>query len=121
MAAPTAECKGRNPTPDAQSVVRAELARIAERFGDADRRAKAAGVAVAFGAGTVAEREAAEAERQDAAGDFWAASSDLADLLLLLRYALAHQPDALRLYLAEALRPELGPLAEAVAGLEARR
>ncbi len=122
MAAPTQERNGRNPTPDARSIVRAELARIAQRFEAADRRAKAAGVAVAFGAGTVADREAAEAERRDAAGESWAAESDLADLLLLLlRHARRHQPDALRDLLADVLRPELAPLAEAVARLEARR
>ena len=48
------------------------------RFEDADRRARAAGVAVAFGVGTVAEQEAAEAERQDAAGEFRARAKWLA-------------------------------------------
>ena len=110
-------------TDKAGSAVRAELARICGRFEDADRRARAARVAAARGhAGTVAEREAAEAERRDAAGEFWGAGEDLAQLLLLLlRYAAEHQPEALAAALAEALRPELGPLAEAIARLEGRR
>jgi hypothetical protein len=97
-----------------ESLVRADLARIADRFEQADRRARRAQ--------TIAAYEQAEAERRDAEGEFWAAGSDLADLLLLLlRYALHHEPDALRLYLAEVLRPELEPLAETLARLEARR
>lgn len=104
-------------TPDARSILRAELARIAEGFAAADRRAFTAGVYDRQG-----HREAAEAERAEAAGNFWAAEADLADLLLLLlRAAARHQPDALRLRLGQALRTELEPLAEAVARLEARR
>jgi hypothetical protein len=93
------------------------LARIAERFDAADRRAKRAAVL-----GDATDREAAEAERREIAGDFWAAGEDLADLLLLLlQYAIEHHPDALRLYLTEALRPELEPIVEALAQLEARQ
>ena len=107
-------CENGNASGVAQSAVRAELARIAGRFEAADRRAKAADAA--------ADREAAEAERQDAAGEFWAAGEDLAQLLLLLlRYAVRNQPEALTALLAEALRPELRPILEAVARLEARR
>ena len=84
-----------------------------ERFADADRRERAAA--------TIADREAAEAERQEAAGEFWGAGQELADLLLLLlRYGLEHRREALAQYLADALRPELAPLAQALAALEDR-
>jgi hypothetical protein len=93
------------------SAVRADLERIAERYAAADRRA--------CRAQSIEDYDAAEAERREIAGEFWAAGSELADLLLLLlRHALQHQPDALRLYLAEALRPELGPITAALANLE---
>jgi hypothetical protein len=99
---------------ETQSIVRKELSRIADKFGQADARARRAQ--------TIEDYEAAEAERCEIAGEFWAAESELADLcLLLLRLALRHQPDALCLYLAEALRTELEPLAESLAKLEARR
>src|SRR5437868_5682779 len=100
--------------PDARSLVRAELARIGERFEAADRRAKRAA--------TMEDREAAEAERQEVAGDSWALGTQLADfLLLLIRYALRHQPAALTMYLTEALRPELEPMAAALARQEVGR
>jgi hypothetical protein len=87
------------------SAVRADLANIAERFEAADRRVR--------GARTAAGRERAEAVRRAADAEFYAAGRELADLLLLLlRYAIHHQPDALRLYLVELLRPELEQLAE---------
>jgi hypothetical protein len=96
------------------SLLRADLDAIAERYEAADRRAKLAA--------TIPDREAAEDERRGAAADFWLAETDLADLLLmLLRLTLRHQPDALRHYLAEALRPEIEPLANAFARMEARR
>jgi hypothetical protein len=99
---------------DARSLVRAELAQIAARFEQADRSAKRAT--------TIKDREAAEAERREAAGDFWAAGADLADLLLLLfRYATTHQPDALRAHIVALLRPEFDPIAEAIANLEGRQ
>jgi hypothetical protein len=98
---------------DVRSLIRAELDRITERFDAADRRAKRAT--------TIEDREAAEAERQDAAAEFWAASADLADLFLLLfRHATKHQPDALRAYIVALLRPELDPIAQAIANLEGR-
>lgn len=101
----------------AHSRLRADLADMAERFAAADRRALRAAV-LAEGA----ELEAAEAERREAAGEFWAAGQDLADLLLLLfRYALKHQPDALRALLLEVLRPDLTELAEGIANLEGGR
>jgi hypothetical protein len=97
-----------------RSLVRAELARIGERFDAADRRAHQAAVR-----GNTVDRAAAEAERDEAAGDFWSASMELADLcLLLLRYATDYRPEALQQYLAKALRAELEPLAEAIAKLE---
>jgi hypothetical protein len=96
------------------SPIRAEIAQIVERFAEADRRAKRA-VAIP-------DRHAAEDERREAAGEYWGAGNDLAQLfLLLIRYALQHEPDALRLYLVEAIRPELKALAEAITRLEARR
>jgi hypothetical protein len=93
---------------------RAELARITDRFEAADCRAKRAA--------KVEDREAAEWERLEAAGDFTATEMDLADLLLmLLRLALKHQPAALAQYLGNALRDEFEPLVDAVISLEARR
>src|SRR5258707_403575 len=99
--------------PEARSLLRAELTQIAERFAAADCRVKRPT--------TIEDCEAPETERREGAGDFWAASADLADLLLLLfRYATAHQPDALRAHIVALLRPELDPIAEAVAKLESR-
>jgi hypothetical protein len=103
-----------DPGPDARSLVRAELAQIAARFEAADHRAKRAAA--------LEDREAAEWERLEAAGDFWACESDLAHLfLLLIRTCLRHEPAALALYLAEALRSELEPLATALAKLESAK
>jgi hypothetical protein len=99
------------------SLLRAELLRIAGRFKDSEDRAFRACVAEDAG-----ERDAAEAERQEAAGDFWAAGRDLGELLLLLlRQASDHYPDAVRDYLLDLLKPELQSLARAVARLEARQ
>jgi hypothetical protein len=107
-----AECI--TPHSGATSLIRAELARIGGRFDAADRRAKQAS--------TIEDREVAEEERREAAGDFWAAEADLADfLLLLLRVALRHQPDALTRYLVQALRPELESLADVLARMEVRQ
>ncbi len=93
--------------------LRADLEAITKRFEAADRRAKQAV--------SLLDREAAEAQRREAEGDFWAAGMQVADLfLLLLRYGIRHRPEALRLYLAELLRPELAPIVEALARLEAR-
>ncbi len=94
--------------------LRVDLLRVAERFETADRRARTAAM--------LTDREAAEAERREAAGEFHAGGSDLADLLLLLlRMAARHEPDALRTALVELLRPELAPLVSALARLEGRR
>src|SRR5437660_10722798 len=81
----------------ASAGLREDLGRIAAAFERADRRAKAAA--------TVGDREAAEAERREAVGEFWVAGVTVADLLLLLlRLAMRHRPEALAAYLAEALR-----------------
>jgi hypothetical protein len=99
---------------DARQSVRGEVLAIAERFEAADKAHRLAR--------TDPDRELAEAKRRDANGQFWAAAEQLADLhLLMLRQALAHRADALRQYLAELLRPELEPLAEALARLERGR
>ncbi len=91
-----------------KSFLRAEVAKLLQDFDVADRRAKRAT--------TLPEREAAEAERRAAAGDFWTAGQQLAELfLLLLRYAKRHQPEAVRVYLVDLLQPELNELAEAIA------
>jgi hypothetical protein len=99
------------------SLLRADLQRLAEKFHAAGDAAHRAAVALDLGA-----RNDAEDLRLDLQGEYHAATNELADLLLmLLRHALDHRPEALTLYLAEALRPELEPLAEAVAGLEGER
>jgi hypothetical protein len=93
--------------------LRDELGSIADRYEaarEAERRAA-----------TIEDRELAEEARRDAVGQYWAASRDLAELpLLLLRHALQSRSEELAMYLAEALRPELTPLAEAIAVLERR-
>lgn len=100
-----------------ESLLRSDLARITERFARAGEMAWRA-----TAAGATGEADEAEDQRREAAGEFWAAGQELADLLLLLlRYALNHRPDALRLYLAEALRPELEPLFAAIAEMEQRQ
>ncbi len=98
----------------AKSAVGEELSRICRRFEAADQRARSAD--------TAPDRAAALTERDEAAGEFYAAEMGLADLLLtMFRVAVGHRPDALRMYMAELLRPELEPVLEAVARLEARR
>jgi hypothetical protein len=93
------------------SLVRADLGRITDRFEQAGRRAQRAQ--------TIADYDDADAERCEIAGEFWAAEEDLAQLvLMLLRIALRHQPEALRMYLADALAPELDGLADAIVRLE---
>ncbi len=103
--------------PRSASLLRAELLRIAECCQAAADLAHRAAVAEETGG-----REAAEAERQEAAADFWKAGAELAHLcLLLIRHACDHQPDALRLYIVELLRPELEPIVKAIVRLESRR
>jgi hypothetical protein len=92
------------------------LGTIADRFEKADRRGKRAQVLDQAG-----EREAAETERWEAAGEGWKAGQDLADLLcLLFRYALQHRSDALKLYVRKVLEADLRSLEDAVARLEDR-
>lgn len=107
---------------DAASLVRRELGRIRGRWEAADKKAYAASVAIAFGASAGAEREAAEAERDDAAGELFGLESDLADLLLLLlRLARRHRPEALADSLSEAMGEELDTFAREIAHARARR
>jgi hypothetical protein len=74
--------------------LRADLGRAASGCAMAEDRAWRAAVA-----GDAGDREAAEEERREAAGDFWAVRQDLADLLLLLlRKAVEHRGSALCLY-----------------------
>jgi hypothetical protein len=83
----------------AASLVQAELTRIAERFAAASSAAWRATVAEDTG-----QRDAAEGERQEAAGEFFAAGLALADLLLLLlRQAAEHRAPALCLHLLKLL------------------
>jgi hypothetical protein len=89
------------------------LAQIADRFKQADCRKRRSQ--------TLEECADAEDERREIAGEFWAAENELAHLYLLLkRVALLHEPDAVSLYAAEALRPELQPIVEALAKMEMR-
>jgi hypothetical protein len=95
------------------SAVRAYLGQITERFEAAHRRA--------LQAQAIKDYEAAEAERREIAGDFWLAEEELAQFgLMLVRLAFQHHPNTLRLWLTEALRPELEEIADAQANLEAR-
>jgi hypothetical protein len=97
--------------------VRAELESILERFDCADQALHRAQVQGDQGAA-----EQAETERREVIGERRAAGLALADLLLLLlRQAREYRADALTLHLTEALRSELEPLAEDVAGLMDRR
>jgi hypothetical protein len=74
-----------------KSVIRQEIARIADRFASADQRLHAAQVM-----GQPEEADLAEEERREALGEFWSFSQDLADLqLLLLRHANQKRRDAL--------------------------
>src|SRR5262249_35803481 len=107
-----------------RSPLRRELAAITHRYEAADQRAKRAQ--------TVEDRDLAEEEKREAAGDFWAAERDLAELqLLLLRLAFRLQPAALGqslyraldlhfLNLADQFTREQREQAEAVASLEVR-
>jgi hypothetical protein len=102
---------------DTRSLVRAEIARITERFEAADARLKRAQAM-----SDPDQAKAAEDEKREAAADFWAAADGLADLfLLMLRYAAEHRPEQLCQALAGGMRAELYPIAEAVARLEKRK
>src|SRR5262249_16085342 len=88
-----------------KGTLRAELAAITARYEAADHRAKRAE--------TIEDRDQAEEEKREAAGDFWAAEADLADLLLmLLRLAIRHQPAALGQYLYRAVELQLLEVAD---------
>lgn len=100
------------------SAVGEELARIQDRFEQADRRLMRAGTYF-----DDADKEQAEVDRREAAGDHHAAAMQLADLCLrLIRYAVEYRPEALALHLTPIVRkivePELRALAEAVARQE---
>jgi hypothetical protein len=101
------------PAPFSPAGLGDEIRRIVARWEAADRRAKKAA--------TIQDREAAEAERRDAEGERLAAGLAVADLLLLLfRHGLRYRPEQLGLYVAEAMRPEIKPQADAIAALERR-
>ena len=90
------------------------MAAILERFDAADRRIRQAR--------TIPDREAAEAERRETMGDYYAASAALGDLFLLLfRHAMQHRQEALQTHLVSLLDPELDQLADAIAESERRR
>ncbi len=102
---------------DTRSLVRAEIARITGRFECADARMKRAQAM-----SDPDEVQAADAEKREAAADFWGAADGLADLfLLMLRYAAEHRPEQLCQALARGMRGELLPITEAVARMEKRR
>jgi hypothetical protein len=67
------------------------------------------------------DEQQAQAIRDDAAGSFWAATQAMADLFLtLLRNASHRRHHALQLILVALLKPELTPIAQAVAAHEQR-
>ena len=118
---PTAANTGSTPTAAdierTSSGLRADLLAIAGKFHRADKQAWRARVL-----GEQGKLAEAEDARMDANGEYYAASWDLADLLLLLlRHALMHRRDILRQYLADALAPELTELAEAIVRAERGR
>jgi hypothetical protein len=91
----------------------ADIQATLQRFEDAQRKRRLA---------DLTEAQAHEWELADAAGGELAAGLWLCDLLLLLlRYAVPHRPEAIATALAGALAPELGPLNEAVARMEGGR
>jgi hypothetical protein len=100
----------------AADTIRANIDAAASRFLAADAAVRRAEVL-----GDDAARVEALAARTLALGEFCLAGRDVADLaVLLLRYAFEFDRDTLRLILVEALRPELEPIADAIARLEAR-
>jgi len=85
-----------------QSLIRRELLRLARKWGAADRRAKRAD--------RISDRQAAEMQRWQAAGEFHGLQSDLAHFqLTLLRITLQHEPDALQQHIKDGLRPRKAP------------
>jgi hypothetical protein len=100
----------------AQALVglRAELHTIAQRYAEGTR--------LLHQSQSAADGSAAELLRWEAAGQFDAASLALADLFVfLLRHARERRPELLTAYLAEALQPELLPIAEGLARLEGQQ
>jgi hypothetical protein len=103
-------------SPATRGAIREHLAEIAERYAAAERREWQARVQ-----GDAGDLAAAELERQEAQGDYHAASLELADLLLLLlRHAIRQRPDALRDLLLRVLTDPVTDIALAVQQ-EARR
>ena len=94
--------------------IREDLRVLCERAVAAERRLHVAQV-------RDGDREAAEDERRAALGEHFAAGQAIADLgLLVVRHALAYRQEALAAYLADALRPELQAIADAITRLEGR-
>jgi hypothetical protein len=111
-----------HPTSDSPEKTRAglvcaELRRILERFDAADKCAWQARVM-----GQAGECDTAEAERRDAAGDYWAACMALADLgLLLMRHMLDYRREELHQYMNDVLAPDFAELADAIVATERNR
>jgi hypothetical protein len=112
---------GKPPPPPADNKPRrgdlllADVQAVLQRFEDAQRKRRLAGLTATDDAAYAWELHEAAGEEREAA--FW-----LADLLLLLlRYAGRHRPEALARGLARAVWPELvGELEDLVRGLLAR-
>jgi hypothetical protein len=97
---PGCQAEIRSGREQARSELGAELVRIATRWQAADRREKATR--------TLPDFEQAAAESMEAEDDFWSCKRDLADLfLLLLRCACEVEPEAVHIYVAELLTPEI--------------
>jgi hypothetical protein len=101
-------------TPPPPATFRSEIEAFVARYQAAKERAARAA--------TLADREAAEAERREAEGDFWLLETNLADLFLLLfRLAVQHEPAAVADSVKKVLRPELNALADGIVKLEGRK
>jgi hypothetical protein len=96
---------------DAYATLRAHLAGLLARFEAADQRLQESIV--------TGERTEAEAAALEATGEYWEASREIADLLLLLlRHAMRHHRDVLHEFIVNLLRPQLNELADALYRLE---
>ena len=99
---------------DAYATLRAHLAGLLARFEAADQRACHEHDPDARGD--------AEAEALAATGEYWEASREIADLLLLLlRHGLRHYEAQLREFVSNLLRTQLTELAEGITRLERRQ